>query len=217
LIESSGKRWKQIATALKPFDRTPAMVRNRYLRIKRGRWLTEQGQSKNRCGICGELKRGHVCRLSLAQGPPPQVETGRDNDDTLSSSSTDLLENVALVVSTPARDVTFLPAPVADEEEEEEGDDDSPPPAETTPPKPTRPTPLVSGSPHVDSPVVKVATAVKPPRVMCLRAEGGGPTKLERQGSLEVLAVAASLVSNSPQCSPRALAPSPCIVPSPFA
>ena len=37
------------------------MVRNRYLRIQRGRWLTEQGQSKNKCGHCGKLKRGHVC------------------------------------------------------------------------------------------------------------------------------------------------------------
>jgi len=39
------------------------MVRNRYLRIERGRWLTEQGMSKNRCGQCGELKRGHMCRV----------------------------------------------------------------------------------------------------------------------------------------------------------
>ena len=42
------------------------MVRNRYLRIERGRWLTEQGRSKNRCGQCGELKRGHMCRVPRA-------------------------------------------------------------------------------------------------------------------------------------------------------
>jgi len=42
------------------------MVRNRYLRIERGRMLTEQGKSKNRCGQCGELKRGHVCRVPRA-------------------------------------------------------------------------------------------------------------------------------------------------------
>jgi len=42
------------------------MVRNRYLRIERGRELTEQGKSKNRCGQCGQLKRGHVCQAPRA-------------------------------------------------------------------------------------------------------------------------------------------------------
>ena len=71
--QTSGKRWKLIAEALcKSNPRTPAMVRNRYLRIERGRWLTEQGKSKNRCGQCGELKRGHVCRV-----PRAMVSTSR--------------------------------------------------------------------------------------------------------------------------------------------
>jgi len=71
LIETSGKHWKLIAASLKPYDRTSAMVRNRYLRIQRGRWLTEQGQSKNKCGFCGKLKRGHVCDM----GPKLSVVT----------------------------------------------------------------------------------------------------------------------------------------------
>jgi len=70
LIMSSGKRWKLIAEALgghsPAAQRTPAMVRNRYLRIERGRMLTEQGKSKNRCGQCGQLKRGHVCQAPRA-------------------------------------------------------------------------------------------------------------------------------------------------------
>jgi len=70
LIASSGKRWKLIAEALGAhspgLERTPAMVRNRYLRIERGRLLTEQGKSKNRCGQCGQLKRGHVCQAPRA-------------------------------------------------------------------------------------------------------------------------------------------------------
>jgi len=73
LIETSGKRWKLIAEALgracPENPRTPAMVRNRYLRIERGRWLTEQGMSKNRCGQCGQLKRGHVCQAAREGGP----------------------------------------------------------------------------------------------------------------------------------------------------
>lgn len=72
LIETSGKRWKLIAEALCTVcpenPRTPAMVRNRYLRIERGRWLTEQGMSKNRCGQCGQLKRGHVCQATVREG-----------------------------------------------------------------------------------------------------------------------------------------------------
>jgi len=70
LIQISGKRWKHIAEALGAQSpgtpRTPAMVRNRFLRIERGRWLTEQGKSKNRCGQCGQLKRGHVCQAPRA-------------------------------------------------------------------------------------------------------------------------------------------------------
>jgi len=71
LIQTSGKRWKIIAEALGKCagggaPRTPAMVRNRFLRIERGKWLTERGMSKNRCGQCGQLKRGHVCQAPRA-------------------------------------------------------------------------------------------------------------------------------------------------------
>ena len=63
--QRSGKRWKFIAEQLGNANpRTAAMVRNRYLRIERGRQLTQEGKSKNRCGQCGELKRGHVCQKS---------------------------------------------------------------------------------------------------------------------------------------------------------
>lgn len=61
MIQDGGNRWKHIAEALHTYQRTPAMVRNRYLRITNGRKLTKEGQSKNRCGTCRELKRGHVC------------------------------------------------------------------------------------------------------------------------------------------------------------
>ena len=70
MIDESGKHWKLIAASLRPYDRTSAMVRNRYLRIQRGRWLTEQGQSKNKCGHCGKLKRGHVCNAILSKLHP---------------------------------------------------------------------------------------------------------------------------------------------------
>jgi len=92
LIASQGAKWKLIAAALRPYDRTPAMVRNRYLRIKRGRWLTEQGRSKNRCGVCGQLKRGHICKGTQqdpsASAEAPEAIELEDNDDALSASST---------------------------------------------------------------------------------------------------------------------------------
>jgi hypothetical protein len=76
--QTSGKRWKFISEQLGEANpRTPAMVRNRYLRIKRGRELTEQGQSKNRCGQCGELKRGHVCLAPRAQVALPGQAMGQ--------------------------------------------------------------------------------------------------------------------------------------------
>jgi len=93
LIETSGKRWKLIAEALGNSNpRTPAMVRNRYLRIERGRWLTEQGMSKNRCGQCGQLKRGHVCQAPRAmvntnlEGQASRHLEARGDDHSPSSS-----------------------------------------------------------------------------------------------------------------------------------
>ncbi len=73
LILKLGKRWKLIAEELKPNDRTPAMVRNRYLRIERGKELTQRGESKNRCGQCGELKRGHICSVPRASVAASQI------------------------------------------------------------------------------------------------------------------------------------------------
>jgi len=82
LIETSGKRWKLIAEALGNANpRTPAMVRNRYLRIERGRWLTEQGMSKNRCGQCGQLKRGHVCQAPRSNAASETDEQSKEQSD----------------------------------------------------------------------------------------------------------------------------------------
>ena len=65
LVSKQGRRpkWKEITEALRNDGnyRTVAMVRNRYLRIEKGKELTELGLSKNRCSLCGQIKRGHVC------------------------------------------------------------------------------------------------------------------------------------------------------------
>ena len=44
MIQDGGNRWKHIAEALHTYQRTPAMVRNRYLRITNGRKLTKEGE-----------------------------------------------------------------------------------------------------------------------------------------------------------------------------
>merc|ERR1719263_2131712 len=46
-------------------ERTPASVRNRYLRMEKGQKMREQGRSKNRCAACGLKKLGHVCQAKL--------------------------------------------------------------------------------------------------------------------------------------------------------
>ena len=191
LIESSGKRWKQIAAALKPFDRTPAMVRNRYLRIKRGRWLTEQGRSKNRCGICGELKRGHVCKSTPQGLSTPKVLTPDDEDAQSNSSST--VMDTAATPNKRSRDDDVEDDAEGEEAEEEEN-------AAPTPMHPSNvvndPSPSIANLPCATA---TVACEPLPPAAPSPNPQVAGVkklAKLERQGSLEVLAVAASLVAN---------------------
>lgn len=57
-----GGRWKQIAAMFGTANpRTPAMVRNRFLRIEKGRKIAAQGGARNKCGKCGAIKKGHIC------------------------------------------------------------------------------------------------------------------------------------------------------------
>jgi len=65
LVETEGPRWKAIAEAMTATTpdapRTAAMVRNRFLRVQKGKKEAEQGKARNKCGLCGQLKKGHVC------------------------------------------------------------------------------------------------------------------------------------------------------------
>ena len=53
------RRWSKVAESLP--GRTPAMARNRWGRIQKGRQLREAGETKNKCLVCGQPRRGHVC------------------------------------------------------------------------------------------------------------------------------------------------------------
>lgn len=65
LFEREGRKWGKIAGMLN--GRSSASVRNRYLRIEKGRQLRAQGQSKNRCAACGQHKLGHVCTVKASK------------------------------------------------------------------------------------------------------------------------------------------------------
>ena len=69
LAQTLGSKWKRIAEIINESsggsacERTVASLRNRYQRIKKGQSaVAEGGIVKNKCGVCGQLKRGHVCR-----------------------------------------------------------------------------------------------------------------------------------------------------------
>ena len=57
LIDRHGPTWKIISRCMP--NRTVSSIRNRYLRIVAGR----QTGGKNKCRTCGQIKRGHTCRM----------------------------------------------------------------------------------------------------------------------------------------------------------
>jgi len=73
LHRTIGPRWSAIASRFP--GRTVSSIRNRYLRLHAGIKIRESGQvTKNRCQLCGQAKRGHICEVKLAnqsaQAPP---------------------------------------------------------------------------------------------------------------------------------------------------
>ena len=66
MLASLGPRWSKISQALP--GRSISSIRNRWQRIDKGRQMRAAGCiSKNRCQLCGQPKRGHVCFESLRQ------------------------------------------------------------------------------------------------------------------------------------------------------
>uniref|UniRef100_A0A7S3AIM6 Myb-like domain-containing protein n=1 Tax=Haptolina ericina TaxID=156174 RepID=A0A7S3AIM6_9EUKA len=64
LYKQLGPRWRSIAERLP--GRSVASVRNRYLRMADAENKKAQGQQgRNRCQLCNELKRGHICKKKM--------------------------------------------------------------------------------------------------------------------------------------------------------
>jgi len=86
LLGELGPRWSKIVKALP--GRSISSIRNRWQRIDKGRKLRDEGhQSKNRCNICGEPKRGHVCFEKIRQAATQRQE---ENDEGLAEVLPDL-------------------------------------------------------------------------------------------------------------------------------
>jgi len=73
MVTREGTKWSSIVSHLP--GRSVASVRNRYQRIEKGRKLREQGSSliKNRCHMCNQPKRGHICYAKMRGGPQVDV------------------------------------------------------------------------------------------------------------------------------------------------
>lgn len=73
MVPSEGTQWKVIAKSFP--GRTPASVRNRWLRLERGRKLRQydpEGELKNWCKRCGQPRKGHICTAEYRGGPQPR-------------------------------------------------------------------------------------------------------------------------------------------------
>jgi hypothetical protein len=90
LLAELGPRWSKIVKALP--GRTISSVRNRWQRIDKGQKLREEGaESKNRCQVCGEPKRGHVCFEKIRR---TAAEKQAENDEGLADVLPDLSEMI---------------------------------------------------------------------------------------------------------------------------
>lgn len=64
--DTIGPKWKIITQHLP--GRTISSVRNRFQRIEKGREVRKSGAKMNVCHMCGQPKRGHVCRAKSRMG-----------------------------------------------------------------------------------------------------------------------------------------------------
>lgn len=80
LVEAYSPRWTHIAKLLSEatgIERTSASVRNYYKRFTASKDIAEKQSDVrkfNRCQLCGQIKRGHICRPSSLSYVTPQQE-----------------------------------------------------------------------------------------------------------------------------------------------
>ena len=69
-LDNGSYSWERIAAAMRAagVQRDANSVRNHYYRHVKGRERAANGEARNRCTVCGQLRAGHVCT-----GPPSAV------------------------------------------------------------------------------------------------------------------------------------------------
>lgn len=111
LVETDGPRWKAIAEAMTAATpdapRTAAMVRNRFLRVQKGKKEAEQGKARNKCGLCGQLKKGHVCSADKSR------TTNNKEEATPATQQPQHQESTASTAAAAADAATAAPSPAA--------------------------------------------------------------------------------------------------------
>lgn len=82
LVEAHQPRWTHIAKLVSDAmgcERTAASIRNYYKRFQESKRIAERDSAikkLNRCQICGQIKRGHICRKSFVTPENPGAGTG---------------------------------------------------------------------------------------------------------------------------------------------
>lgn len=92
LVERHSPRWTHIAKLVSEatgHERTAASVRNYYKRFCASKAIAERDTARklNRCQICGQIKRGHICRQAF-------VEHGAGNIAVMPSAAPEEIEEV---------------------------------------------------------------------------------------------------------------------------
>lgn len=85
LMNKKRAKWPEVSKSMKALGyehRSTASLRNRYLRFLQAR-NDKDSIGKNRCRLCGQLQRGHVCTATKTPPPlpPPEPPPPAENDE----------------------------------------------------------------------------------------------------------------------------------------
>lgn len=99
LFAEHGPRWKLIAAEMSTQEgpRSAAMVRNRWLRVQKGKQRAAQGLARNKCGHCGQIKQGHICAARVANASVSLAAQQRMHEES------------RVLVNSPAADANLPP------------------------------------------------------------------------------------------------------------
>ena len=85
MVKQLGFKWMRIVEKFP--GRTPASIRNRFARIKKGEKLIAEGAKlKNKCHACGEIKRGHICKARVKNANREIVVAATSSTSTASAA-----------------------------------------------------------------------------------------------------------------------------------